>query len=102
MAQLFDSAANSIRGHARSRVARKRTEHWAGEIIHSVRTGRLKVSEGRALHTIAFHRQLDGEWMSEAVAAVELLNVLRPIIAVSVFITLCCTPCTSMRHSCTD
>jgi fatty-acid peroxygenase len=88
LAALFDNAANSLAGHARTRLARKRSERWAAGLVRSTRAGRLRVPENRALHVVAFHRQLNGELLTEHVAAVELLNLLRPIVAVSVFVVL--------------
>jgi fatty-acid peroxygenase len=88
LALLFGSAANSIGGHMRARVARKRSERWAAGLVRSVRAGRLKVPEDRALHIIAHHREMNGQPLSGHIAGVELLNTLRPITAVAVYIVL--------------
>jgi hypothetical protein len=45
------------------------------------------VSDDSAASVIAKHRDLAGELLSPQVAAVELLNVLRPIVAVGVYLT---------------
>jgi fatty-acid peroxygenase len=86
MAALFDAAGGSVSGNMRARMARRRSERWAARLIHSARAGRLKVPEDRALHIIALHRDQTGRPLSGHVAAVELLNTLRPIVAVAVFI----------------
>lgn len=86
IALLFDSAANTVRGHLRARAARRRCERWAAGLVRSVRAGRLNIREGMALHTVALHREPNGKAMTARIAAVELLNLLRPIAAVSVFI----------------
>ena len=56
-------------------------------IVGRVRAGELDAPEGSAAHAIAFHRGLDGEPLEEGVAAVELINVLRPVVAVARFVT---------------
>ncbi len=73
--------------HWRGRRARKRLEAWIMHIIKQVRVGNLKTTEGTALHTIAWHKGLDGKLLDLHMAAVELINLLRPIVAISWYIT---------------
>lgn len=73
--------------HYHGRSARKRTEQWIGETIEAVRSGRLKTVPGTALHEMAFYNEPDGSLMNTNMAAIELINVLRPIVAISTFIT---------------
>ena len=84
---LFDAAGAKNLRHLASRLARKRADAWAAGIIEDVRAGRLHPPEATAAHTIAWHRDPEGELLSPHVAAVDLLNVLRPVVAISVFIT---------------
>ncbi|EWY38910.1 cytochrome P450 [Skermanella stibiiresistens SB22] len=71
----------------RGRVLRARTEGWARAQVEAVRDGSLAVRDGSALEVIAWHRDDGGELLPVKVAAVELLNILRPIVAVDRFIT---------------
>lgn len=71
----------------KGKTARSRAEKWIGETIEDVRAGRLATEEGTALYTIAFHKELDGRPLNAQMAAVELINVLRPIVAISTYIT---------------
>ena len=84
---LFDSAGAVGPKHWWSRLSRQRSEGWIADVVESIRAGRLSPLEDSASHVIATWRDLDGQLLSPRIAAVELLNVLRPIIAVSVFIT---------------
>lgn len=84
---LFDAAGAKNLRHLASRLARKRANRWAADVVERVRAGELHPSEGTAAHTIAWHRDLGGELLGPHTAAVALLNVLRPTVAVSVFIT---------------
>jgi len=73
--------------HWQGRKARNRAERWIGYIIRQVRTGKLAVSEETALYQIAWHEDLRGNLLDTHIAAVELLNILRPIVAIGRFIT---------------
>lgn len=70
-----------------SLLLRARTERWIQGIIKQVRGGELDSGEGSAAYVIAWHRERDGKLLAPAVAAVELLNVLRPTVAVARFVT---------------
>lgn len=84
---MFDYAGSVGPKHWWARIARKRAERWIENVIEQIRARKLDVPEESAAHKIAWHRELNGELLSLNVAAVELLNVLRPIVAVSVYIT---------------
>lgn len=73
--------------HWEGRRARKRTERWISYIIRQVRTGKMEVDEDTALYQIAWHEDLNGKLLPIQTAAVELINILRPIVAVGRFIT---------------
>ncbi|PLR89155.1 cytochrome P450 [Bacillus sp. T33-2] len=73
--------------HWKGRMARNRAEEWISKIINDVRTGKLLAAEGSAVYEMAFHRQSDGLLLDTKIAAVELINVLRPIVAIATFIT---------------
>lgn len=73
--------------YRKGKMARARAEKWISGIIQDVRSGILEAEEDSALYAIAFHRDLDGNQMDTSMAAIELINVLRPIVAISTFIT---------------
>ena len=87
--QLFD-LVDSIGGvgprYQRGRKARKQTEKWVADLIRQVRDGRLSPAEDTALSIIANHVQLDGELLEPDVAAVEVINIIRPTVAIAYFI----------------
>lgn len=83
---LFDSAATDLQGHINARRCRRRAERWLSEVIRQVREGQMPAPEQSALRSVAFHVDPSGQHLDERTAAVELLNVLRPTVAVSVYI----------------
>lgn len=70
----------------KGKAARSKAEEWIKGIIEDVRSGRLDAEEGSALHTMAFFRELDGNKMDAQMASIELINVIRPIVAIATFI----------------
>jgi fatty-acid peroxygenase len=88
LAALFD-AAGRFPAHFKSRLDRTRAEDWAAGLIENVRLGAIMPPAHTALREIALHRDLEGQLLSAQTAAVELLNVLRPTVAVSVYIVFC-------------
>lgn len=87
MAAMIAGSANIGPGYLRGRIGRRRAERWIGQLIDDVRDGRLQPGEQQALHVIAWHKDNNGELLDTRVAAVEVLNVLRPVVAVARFIT---------------
>jgi fatty-acid peroxygenase len=73
--------------HWKGRIARTRAEEWIRGVIEDVRAGKLKAEEGSALYAMAFHKDLNGNLLDAQMAAIELINVLRPIVAIATFIT---------------
>lgn len=82
---LFDAAGSFGPRHLLARRARQRSERWAAERIEAVRAG-AEIDPARPLARIALHLGRDGERLPARIAAVELLNLLRPTVAVSVYV----------------
>ncbi|MFE9206200.1 cytochrome P450 [Micromonospora sp. NPDC007230] len=72
--------------HWRGLLGRGRAERWIGDLIERTRSGALPAPEGSALRMVAGHRDAQGQPLPRRIAAVELLNVLRPTVAVGRFV----------------
>jgi fatty-acid peroxygenase len=83
---MFDAAGATGPRHWGARRARNRSERWATRIVDGIRRDRIRVAETSVAGLIAHHRGADGEPLPARVAAAELLNVLRPTVAVSVYL----------------
>ncbi len=88
-AAMVEGAASAGPRNLRGQLLRHRAERWAGEVVQRIRSGDLAVEEGRPAHTIAWHRDEDGELLDTQVARVELINVLRPTVAIARFVVYC-------------
>lgn len=83
---LFEGAGAVGWKNWQARWARQQAEAWVGNIIAGVRTHQRAAPSDRALHVISWHRDQTGALLDQQVAAVELLNVLRPVVAIAHFI----------------
>ncbi|HCJ30451.1 MAG TPA: cytochrome P450 [Pseudomonas sp.] len=86
LAAMIDGAGGVGARHWRARKARKEAESWMIDLISRVRAGTQVVDETRALAVVARHLDPDGAVLEERVAAVEMLNLLRPTVAVARFV----------------
>ncbi|MCI0754631.1 cytochrome P450 [Teichococcus vastitatis] len=66
---------------------RRRAERRVRHLVERLRAAELEAPPGSAALTIATHRDTDGATLPAGIAAVELLNILRPIVAVGRYIT---------------
>ncbi len=87
LASLFEHAGSFGPAHLKAHWARRRANRWGEQIIDAIRSGELDLPETAPARVIAFHRNLKGELLPPHVAAVELLNILRPTVAVALWVT---------------
>jgi fatty-acid peroxygenase len=66
---------------------RSHTERWAHDVIDRVRGGQLPVPDGSPVQRTAWQAEPNGRLLPTRVAVVELLNFLRPTVAVARFVT---------------
>jgi fatty-acid peroxygenase len=80
---MIDGAGTVGPRHWKGMLMRGHAGHWARALVDQVREGRVQPAGHTALAVIARHREADGQLITREDAAVELLNVLRPTIAVA-------------------
>jgi fatty-acid peroxygenase len=98
LAALFDLAVSTIPGHLRSRRARGEAGAWIGGLIRDVRSRTRVVPPDTPLSRVAHWTEPDGTELPVETAAVEMLNVLRPVVAVSAYATFAA----HALHSCPE
>ena len=69
------------------KCARKNSEKWIADIITNIRSQKTSPKECTAAYIIAWYRNEDKRILSTQIAAVELLNIIRPIVAIATYIT---------------
>ncbi|MFL5783068.1 MAG: cytochrome P450 [Bacteriovoracaceae bacterium] len=83
----YERAGEPGIGHFISRARRSRAEEWIGSLIRDVREGRLIPERDSVLGIVSSFKDHRSQYLSEHDAAVEVLNILRPAVAVSVYMT---------------
>jgi fatty-acid peroxygenase len=83
---MVDGFATAGPRHWRARRARGRREAWLAGLVEDVRSGAAPVPDGSVVDVVARHRDADGERLDPRTAAVEVLNVVRPTVAISWFL----------------
>jgi fatty-acid peroxygenase len=85
-AAMIAAAGSAGPRNWRALLIRNRTEHWARALIDAVRAGQIQPAYDSALNVIARHRDADGDLIGRKEAAVELINILRPTVAIARYI----------------
>lgn len=83
---LFESAGAAGPNHWRGRNARNRIEKWLQELTEKVRNGEIDTPKHTILHAFVWHRDVQNNLLEPETVAVELINILRPIVAISIYI----------------
>lgn len=82
---MVERAASLGPPNWKARRRRVATERWAAEQVRTLRESDGAADGGSPASAVAHHRDDSGELLPEPVAAVELLNLLRPVVAVGRF-----------------
>lgn len=85
MADLVYEFGHPVKGHIKSWISRAKLDKWAETIIEEVRAGERQAAEGTALRAMAELTGPEGELIDARTAGIDLQNLTRPTIAVSLF-----------------
>ncbi|WP_035812811.1 cytochrome P450 [Jiangella gansuensis] len=86
LAALLDGFASPGPRYARAVLARRSLERWATRLIRAARAHEVHPRPGTALAAVVHAHDTHGQLLPERAAAVALLNVVRPMVAVAWFI----------------
>lgn len=86
LASLFESAFSIGPAYWAGRRSRHRLNDWIAEYIVKIRQGKIHVEPGTILYHFALYRDVKGKLFHTKTAAVEVINLLRPIVAISIYI----------------
>jgi len=84
--EMIESTGSIGPRNWRAQFLRARSERWARSVIRAARSAGHPQAAQSPLQRVAWHRDATGERLDVKTAAVELLNVLRPSVAVARFI----------------
>src|SRR5205085_7665705 len=72
--------------HWRGKRARDRAEQWIEVQIDTIRKDKDRTIENTPAHVIAHYNTPDGKLLDKRLAAVELINMTRPVVAISYYV----------------
>jgi fatty-acid peroxygenase len=84
---MVDGAGANVSKKFWNQALQIRSENWAQKIIENIREKKFTMAPELPAYIIATHKEPDGTILSTEHAAVELINLLRPTVAVARFIT---------------
>ncbi|WP_037373642.1 cytochrome P450 [Salinimicrobium xinjiangense] len=87
LSQMIDGSGGFGLRHHKGRKARKKAEKWIMKLVTEKRRKEKKSPGDSILSQFAFHRDLKGKLLKKRIVAVEILNLLRPIVAIARYIT---------------
>ena len=83
---MIDASGAVGARHQKGRKARKQAERWLSELIGKLRNKEMEVAPDSIFHNFATYRGPEGQLPDKHIIAVELLNLLRPIVAIARYI----------------
>ncbi|SDJ24992.1 cytochrome P450 [Natribacillus halophilus] len=83
---MIDAIGGVGERNQRGKRARQSSEKWIEDIVKKIRAKKLKPAENTAAYIISFHRDMKGKRLDTHTAAVEIINVLRPIVAIGRYV----------------
>jgi fatty-acid peroxygenase len=86
MVAMVDGFGSPGLRHLRARRARRRAERRLQETAQRMRAGDEKVEAGSMFERVLRHRDENSEPLSPHLVAVEMLNVIRPTVAITWFV----------------
>ncbi|SDN99475.1 cytochrome P450 [Alkalicoccus daliensis] len=86
LGDTFEASAAVGPAHWKGRRSRSKLEDWITELVSEIREGTRNVPEDRPLYQFTWHKDHEGKLLDEKIVAVEILNLLRPMTAISVYI----------------
>lgn len=72
--------------YKKGKEARKEIEKWIESIVKDVRHNELKVDESTPLYKISFYKDVNNKLLDDKMASIEVINIIRPIVAISTYI----------------
>lgn len=85
---MISGAVTSPKDHIKGLENRKKSEKWAQKLIKSARENPIPEKKHVALYAFAQATELNGQLLPVEVAAVELLNIIRPTVALTIWAAL--------------
>lgn len=85
---MFEGTVNSVSEHVQGLEGRKKAEKWAQDLLAEARNNPVPGKENVPLYAFAEATDVDGNRLPLNIAAVDFLNIIRPTVAITVWVNL--------------
>ncbi|WP_038023213.1 cytochrome P450, partial [Tetragenococcus muriaticus] len=85
---MFEGTVNSVSEHVQGLEGRKKAEKWAQDLFAEARNNPVPGKENVPLYAFAEATDVDGNRLPLNIAAVDFLNIIRPTVAITVWVNL--------------
>jgi len=86
LSSMFETPAAIGPNHWIGRTFRNIGEKTIQQLIQDIRDEKIKFPQDTVLHQFTYHKDTQGNLLDIETVAVEIINMLRPIVAVSIYI----------------
>lgn len=83
---MFESSAAIGIEHWMGRIKRNQMEKKMEQLVERIRSNKVQVHPDSILHQFVFYKDLDGRQLDAETAAVEIINIVQPVVAISIYI----------------
>lgn len=83
---IIETSAAIGPSHWIGRISRNQVEKTIQELIQETRANKIKFPEQSVLHQFSHYKDLEGNLLDIETATAEVINILMPIVAVSIYI----------------
>jgi fatty-acid peroxygenase len=87
LAAMIDGAGGIALRYWQARKGRQQSEKWIKTVLEKIRSHELEVPKDSAAYAFAEYRTPQGELLDLQTAAVDLINVIRPVVAIARYVT---------------
>lgn len=85
--KLVDALGSAGKRYIDGRLARIRLENWMKKRVEQIREQNISFRNNSPANHISWYYDTSGRLLDSQIAAVELINIIRPIVAISTYIT---------------
>lgn len=86
LSEMIDGAGGVAGRYFRGKTSRKKAEKWIRSMVRDIRRNKLQLPQDSVFYKFAMHRDLEGELLHPQIVAVEMLNILRPTVAIARYV----------------
>jgi fatty-acid peroxygenase len=86
LSEMIEGSGGLTTRYLKGKSSRKKAEKWISALVKDVRNNKLQVPQDSVMYRFSMHRDLKGDLLNPRIAAVEILNIIRPTVAIGRYV----------------